>query len=298
MSPLGVPTGSGYPAGAPIQASAGIGLRFPHHAAMLAERPPVAWLEVHAENYMGGGAALAYLTAIRQHYPLSLHAVGLSLGSADGLDRRHLERLATLVDRIEPGLVSEHLAWSITGGHYVADLLPLPLTEEALDVVCRNVDVMQTRLGRTILVENPSTCLRFRHSTIPEWEFLTAVAARTGCGLLCDVNNIAVSAANHGFDPLQYLHGLPPACVGEIHVAGHSVHTLPGGRTIRIDDHGSRVSDAVWGLLAAATARFGAVPTLVEWDNDIPPLPVLLAEADAAQQVLDRATGVRHALAA
>lgn len=270
-----------------IPARAGIGLRFQHHQAVVDARPAVAWLEVHTENYMGGGTPLRYLDRIRRDYPISLHGVGLSLGSADGIDVAHLERIRRVIDRIQPGLVSEHLSWSIAAGTYLADLLPLPLTEEALDVVCRNVDQAQTRLQRRILVENPSSYLQFEHSTIPEWEFLAAVAARSGCGLLCDVNNIFVSACNHGWDAMAYLDALPPAAIGEIHLAGHSVRQLEGGRVLRIDDHGSRVEPAVWMLYGQALARFGPVPTLVEWDSNVPPLAVLIEEAAHAATLLE-----------
>ncbi|WP_042973737.1 MNIO family bufferin maturase [Burkholderia sp. AU4i] len=269
-----------------IPAAAGVGLRFPHHQAFVDLRPSVGWLEVHAENYMGGGTPLRYLDTLRRDYPVSLHGVGLSLGSVDGLDAAHLERLAQAVERIEPGLISEHLSWSVVRHTYLADLLPLPMTEEALEVVCRHVDQTQERLGRRILVENPSTYLQFRHSTIPEWEFLSSVAGRTGCGLLCDVNNIYVSAQNHGWDALAYLDALPPAAIGEIHLAGHSVTTLDSGATLRIDDHGSRVAPAVWKLYEAALIRFGPIPTLIEWDTNIPPLDVLVGEAALAERRL------------
>ena len=261
-----------------IPAAAGIGLRFQHHQAVLDARPAVAWLEVHSENYLGGGPSLHTLEAIRHDYPVSLHGVGLSLGSADALDGEHLERIRALVHRIEPGLVSEHLSWSSVGGHYLADLLPLPMTDEALAIVCRHVDETQEVLQRRILIENPSSYLRFKHSTIPEWEFIAAVARRTGCGILCDVNNIHVSACNHGWDAGVYLAALPAPAIGEIHLAGHSTRQLEGGQVIRIDDHGSRVAPEVWALYAQALARFGPVPTLVEWDTNVPPLDVLLSE--------------------
>jgi len=266
-----------------IPAAAGIGLRFPHHRAVLDERPAAAWFEVHAENYMGGGKPLMVLDAVRRDYPVSLHGVGLSLGSADGLNERHLVRLRNLVQRVDPGLVSEHLSWSATGGAHFADLLPLPFTEEALSIVCRNVEAAQDFLGRRILVENASSYLRYRHSTIPEWEFVAALAGRTGCGILCDVNNIFVSACNHGFDPRRYLRALPAERVSEFHLAGHQVRNFEDGRSIRIDDHGSRVSREVWALYAEALAVFGRVPTLIEWDTDVPPLAVLLDEAAQAQ---------------
>jgi uncharacterized protein (UPF0276 family) len=255
---------------------------------MLDTRPDVAWLEVHTENYMGGGKAPAYLDAIRRDHPISLHGVGLSLGSADGIDDDHLERVARAVARFEPGLVSEHVSWNVVDGTYLADLLPLPLTEEALDVVCRNVDRVQSRLGRQILIENPSSYLRFLHSSIPEREFISTVATRTGCGILCDVNNVYVSACNHGWDARAYLDALPADAVGEIHLAGHAIRALDDGRVLRIDDHGSRVAPEVWALYAAALNRFGAVPTLIEWDTDIPSLEVLQDEAAQAQACLDR----------
>jgi uncharacterized protein len=282
-----------------IPAKAGIGLRFQHHAAVLERRPKIAWLEVHTENYLGGGKPVATLEAIRAQYPISLHGVGLSLGSAEGLDAAHLERVRQTAARIEPAVVSEHLSWSAVDGHHLADLLPLPMTEEALDLVCRHVDQVQACLRRPILLENPSTYLRWRHSTIPECEFLAAVAGHTGCGILCDVNNIYVSAANHGWDSSAYLAALPAAAIGEIHLAGHSVRQLPNGRVLRIDDHGSRVVPAVWALYAEALARFGPVPTLIEWDTDIPALEVLLDEAARAAALLDgRRAGTGNADAA
>ncbi|MBX9682659.1 MAG: DUF692 domain-containing protein [Hyphomicrobium sp.] len=280
----------------PIPAQAGIGLRFAHHSEVLENRPHVAWFEVHTENYMGGGAALRVLDGVRTDYPVSLHGVGLSLGSAEGLDKVHLERVRLTADRIQPGLVSEHLSWSVVGGAYLADLLPLPMTEEALDVVCRNVSIAQDTLRRSILVENPSSYLQYKHSTIPEWEFLAAVAKRTGCGILCDVNNIYVSACNHGWNALDYLDALSRDAVKEIHLAGHALRTLESGRVIRIDNHGSRVDGAVWALYAQALERFGPVATLIEWDTDLPALNVLLAEAKQAGEFLQQATNdVAHA---
>jgi uncharacterized protein (UPF0276 family) len=282
----------------PIPAAAGIGLRFPHHAQVLRERPAVAWFEVHAENYFGGGSARRVLEKVRRDYPLSVHGVGLSLGSADGLDDAHLRRIAQLVRSIEPGLVSEHLSWSVVGGEYLADLLPLPMTEEALDVVCRHVEQTQAVLQRRILIENPSSYLQYRHSTIPEWEFMAAVAQRSGCAILCDVNNIYVSASNHGWDPQTYLHALPAAAVGELHLAGHAVRTLDNGSVVRIDDHGARVADEVWALYREALCCYGSVPTLIEWDTDIPALDVLLDEAARASALLRAAADASHACAA
>jgi uncharacterized protein len=273
-----------------LPARAGIGLRSPHVAEVLATRPALAWLEVHPENYLGGGPAVRALQAIRQDYPVSFHAVGLSVGTADGLDRRHLGRLKSLADRLEPALVSEHLAWSQVSGAYLNHLLPLPYTDEALAVVCRNVDEVQTTLGRRVLIENPSGYLRFTASTIPEAEFLAALVLRTGCGLLCDVNNVYVTTQNLGLDPVAYLAALPPGAVDEIHLAGHSVNDADG-QLLLIDDHGSPVSPAVWALYEHALRRFGAVPTLVEWDTEVPTLEVLLQEARRAEARLQATMG-------
>jgi uncharacterized protein (UPF0276 family) len=278
----------------PIAAKAGIGLRFQHHEAVLECPPDVAFMEVHTENYMGGGSPIRCLEAIRRDIPISLHGVGLSLGSAEGLDQAHLDRIRQVAERIEPALMSEHIAWSVSNGTYLADLLPLPMTDEALDVVCRHVDQMQRTLRRKILVENPSTYMQFRHSTIPEWEFLAAIAARTGCGILCDVNNIYVSAKNHGWDPLAYLAALPPDAIGEIHLAGHSVRQLADGGTLRIDDHSSRVIGEVWSLYEVALRRWGLVPTLIEWDQNVPPVEVLIEEARHTDALIDAVSDKVH----
>jgi uncharacterized protein (UPF0276 family) len=287
------------PAAAPIPAAAGIGLRFQHHRALLEERPRVGWLEVHAENYMGGGPSPATLDRIRRDHPLSLHGVGLSLGSAQGLCADHLARLSAMMDRYEPGLVSDHLSWSVVDGEYLADLLPLPLTEEALDTVCRNTDHAQHALGRRLLVENPSSYLRYADSEIPEWEFLAELSRRTGCGILCDVNNIYVSCSNHGWSAADYLAALPVLAVAELHLAGHAVREFPDGSTLRIDDHGAQVSSAVWDLYRQAIDRFGVKPTLIEWDTRVPDLAILLAEAAKAQAILDQALqGAHHGIAA
>ena len=271
----------------PIPASAGIGLRHPHVTDFVTRRPPVGWIEVHSENYLGaGGPRLAALEQIRRDYPLSCHGVGLSLGSWEGLDVDHLARLRALFDRFQPGLVSEHVAWSVQDGTYLNDLLPLPYTEEALAILCRNVEQAQEAFGRQILVENPSSYVSFAESTIPEWEFMAETSRRTGCGLLLDVNNIHVSAHNHRFEPGPYLDAIPLEMVGEVHVAGHFVHAF-GDQAILIDDHGAPVNDAVWALLREALRRLGSAPVLVEWDTRIPPLEVLLAEAEKAQALLD-----------
>jgi uncharacterized protein (UPF0276 family) len=272
-------------------ASSGIGLRAPHVADILARRPAVGWLEVHAENYMGGGPIVQALERLRGDYPLSLHGVGLSLGSAGGLEWSHLERLGRLVERVQPALVSEHLSWSTTGGVYLNHLLPLPYTDEALDVVAENVARAQDRLGRRLLIENPSGYLRFRGTSIPEPEFLNVLAQRTGCGLLCDVNNVYVTCANLGGDSAAWLDALDASAVGEIHLAGHAVNDADG-RAILIDDHGSPVSDPVWTLYERALARFGPTPTLIEWDTEVPGLDVLLGEAAKAERRLAKAGNV------
>jgi uncharacterized protein (UPF0276 family) len=262
--------------------SVGIGLRLPHLAEIAATGPQLGFLEVHAENYMAETAALDRLVELRRDYPVSVHGVALSLGSAEQLDRVHLGRLMALIERVEPMLVSEHLAWSAIGGNYLNDLLPLPYTEESLDVFCQHVGEAQETLGRRLLIENPSSYLRFRHSTIPETEFLTETARRTGCGILCDVNNIYVSANNFRFDPVAYLDSLPADVIGEIHLAGH--HAAEDA-DILIDDHSSRVAPPVWELYTAAFKRFGPVPTLIEWDTNLPALDVLLDEARHAQEL-------------
>ena len=274
--------------GGAVPAGAGIGLRFQHHQEVLATRPAISWLEVHTENYLGGGASARTLELLRRDYPISLHGVGLGLGNADGIDMAHLGRIRDVVRRIEPGLVSEHLSWTSVSGAYLADLFPLPMTEEALDVVCRHVALTQDFLERQILIENPSTYLRFEHSTIAEWDFIAAVAARTGCGILCDVNNIFVSASNHGWDASDYLANLPVAAVAEIHLAGHAVRELQHGAVLLIDDHGSRVAPDVWALYEEALNRFGEVPTLVEWDSNVPTLDVLIGEAKQASRYMER----------
>jgi hypothetical protein len=270
---------------------AGIGLRHPH-VALLIEEPPadLAWVEVHTENYMAdGGPRLRQLELIRERYALSFHGVGLSLGSSDRPDPGHLARIRRLADRVAPALLSEHIAWSTESGHYLNDLFPIPYTEEALAVVARNIAIAQDALGRQLMVENPSSYLRFVDSTMPECEFVAEIARRAGCGILLDVNNIHVSAHNHGFDVADYLDTIPGAVIGEYHLAGHANCAIEGS-PILIDDHASRVGDAVWRLFDATLERYGPRPTLIEWDYGIPPLPVLLDERALAQRRLDRAT--------
>jgi len=264
----------------------GIGLRTPHMAELVSRRPPIGWLEVHPENYMGAPAAAAALERLRNDYPLSLHGVGLSLGSADGIDATHLARLKALADRLQPCLVSEHMSWSGHGGAWLNDLVPLPYTEEALNVIARNVDHVQSVLGRPILIENPSSYLSYRASTMPEAVFLAELVRRTGCGILCDVNNIHVSAHNLGLDAREYLRTLPAAAVGEIHLAGHARNEIDG-KVMLIDDHGSRVIDPVWDLYRHALDRFGTVPAMIEWDTALPALDVLLDEAALANAIME-----------
>jgi len=278
----------------PVPARAGIGLRAQHHAAVIAARPDVGWLEVHSENHFApAGAAHAALDTIRANYPISLHGVGLSLGATDPLDRAHLAELAAAIDRYQPALVSEHLCWGIAGGRHTNDLLPMPYTREALKHIAARIGAAQDALGVPLLIENVSSYLEFRHAEMTEWEFLAALAREAGCGLLLDVNNIYVSSRNHGFDPLDYLNALPRTAVREIHLAGHSTRRV-GGRELLIDTHDARVCDDVWTLYAAALARFGRQPTLIEWDTDLPELAVLVAEAHRA----DRIAGETLALAA
>ncbi len=273
----------------PIPATAGIGLRSLHHEQVIRERPAVGWLEAHTENYFhDGGPAVRALERAREHYSLSLHGVGLGLGSAAPLDRLHLDKVRRAVRRFEPALVSEHACWGQAGGEHFNDLLPLPYTEEAAALLAARVREVQDYLGRQILVENLSSYLSFRASRLAEHEFLTAVVELSGCGLLLDVNNAYVNSVNLGLDTAAFLVGLPARSVQEIHLAGH-LRKQVGEREILIDDHGSRVCPEVWALYEQAIQRFGPVPTLIEWDTDVPPLEVLAAEARTADRVLDTA---------
>jgi uncharacterized protein len=272
--------------------SVGVGFKAEHFDAILASRPELGFFEIHAENYMGaGGPPHRRLEAIRALYPLSVHGVGLSIGSPEPLDRAHLARLAKVAERYQPALVSEHLAWSTHEGAFFNDLLPLPYTEETLARVCEHVDILQSALRRRILIENPSTYVAFAETTIGETEFLSEIVRRTGCGLLLDVNNVFVSATNHGFDPYRYLAAFPFAAVGEIHLAGHAVDSDDAGLPLLIDAHDSPVREAVWALYLHAVRRLGPAPTLVEWDNDLPAWPTLLDEARRAERAMAAAGG-------
>jgi uncharacterized protein (UPF0276 family) len=285
---------SGSRSTAPIPASAGIGLRAKHQRAFLDGSPPVAWLEVHSENYFAsGGPGHVALEEIRGDYPLSFHGVGLSLGSIDSLDRWHLRRLKQVVDRYEPALVSEHLSWSSIGGLFANDLLPLPATREALEHIVLRVDETQDYLQRRILIENVSSYLELGPSEMPEHCFLVELAQRTGCGVLLDVNNLYVNECNRGLSASAFIAALPAAVVGEIHVAGHSIEHY-GGETVIVDTHDAPVCAEVWDLYALAIARFGRVPTLVEWDSKLPDLDVLIDEARKADRMME----AQHALAA
>jgi len=265
---------------------AGAGLKPEHQQHILDTRPDVGWFEVHAENYMGaGGPPHYFLERIRALYPVSLHGVGLSIGSAGGMTPGHLARLKTVADRYEPFVVSEHLAWSTHDGVFLNDLLPLPYTEATLALVVRHVEETQAALGRRILIENPSTYLRFEGEEMEETEFLRALARRSGCGLLLDVNNVVVSAVNRGFDPQAYLDAFPVEHVGEIHLAGHAVLD-DGEGPLLIDTHDRAVSREVWDLYRRLIARRGPIPALVEWDTDVPAWPILEAEVAQAETVL------------
>jgi hypothetical protein len=271
-----------------IPPRAGAGLKGEHAREILGRRPPLGWFEAHAENYMvAGGPRHAFLEAVRALYPLSLHGVALSLGGAERPDRGHLAALRRLIGRYEPGLVSEHIAWSAHEGLYFADLLAPPLTAEALARLCDNIDEAQAALGRRLLIENPARYIRPPQAEIPEHEFMVEAARRTGCGLLVDVNNVYVSAGNIGFDAAAYLDALPAALVEEIHLAGHAVEG-EGSRALRIDDHGSPVVDPVWALYDRLIARIGPRPTLIEWDNNIPAWDELAAEVGRAEARLAR----------
>lgn len=265
----------------------GVGLRSPHLDYFSEETPPLSWLEVHSENYFQPySAARQTLLKLASDYQISCHGIGLSLGSVERVNRQHLQQLKQLINQVNPFLVSDHLSWSENGGHYFNDLLPLPYTEEALTIFCRNVLEVQDALQRPILIENPSSYVKFNHSTISEWEFLSEVQQRTQCRLLIDLNNIHVSAFNHGFDSLHYLQSIPAHAVDEIHLAGFTVKQLDKGE-IWIDTHSRPVSDEVWQLYQFWLEQYGERHTLIEWDLDIPEPQVLLGEAAKASHYLE-----------
>ena len=274
----------------PTPTSVGVGLRHPHHQYILEKKPPVDWLEVHSENFFSsGGPAINFIKQIRQHYPLSIHGVGLSLGSVSKIHKKHLQNLKRLIAITEPFLVSDHISWSNIEDRVLNDLLPIPYTQESLKVLCDNISQTQDFLKREILVENPSTYLSFINSQIPEDEFINQVARITGCNILLDINNIYVSSQNNNFDAAKYIKNINPEIVGEMHLAGHSIREFAqGGKLERIlvDTHNDFVCDAVWDLYKIATSRFKAAPTLIEWDQDIPAFSVLMGEAKKAKRII------------
>ncbi|WP_421726301.1 DUF692 domain-containing protein [Bauldia sp.] len=271
----------------PIPPRVGVGLKPEHYGAILEGRPDIGWFEVHAENYMGaGGPPHRHLTAIRELYPLSLHGVGLSIGAARDLDRDHLARLKMLNDQYEPGLFSEHLAWSTHDSVFLSDLLPIPYDEESLARVAGHIDQVQETVGRRMLLENPSTYVAFKESTIGEIDFLSEIAKRTGCGLLLDVNNVHVSCTNQRWDAIDYLNRFPMHLVGEIHMAGYAPSEDDHGDPLLIDAHDRPADPQVVELYDHAIALAGPIPTLVEWDNDVPDWPTLYAEATRVEAVL------------
>jgi hypothetical protein len=271
----------------------GIGLRLPHIAEVVATRPPVGWLEIHPENFLANPHGLELLTDLARDYPISVHTVGISIGSTDGIDRDHLTRVRALVDRLNPVLVSGHLAWSVHGGAYLNDLLPLPYTEETLRVVASHLAQVQNALGRAYVVENPSTYVSIATSTMTEVEFLHALVDVTGCQLLCDVSNVYLS----GHDPYGFIDRFPAAAVAELHLGGFTPEEdeATPGATLLVDTHAQAVAEPSWDLYAHAIRRFGPQPTIVEWDNDLPTLAVLAGEAARADRVREHAHETRHA---
>lgn len=271
----------------PISPNAvGIGLRHPHHKYVLTKKPDIAWLEVHSENFFAsGGPAINFLKQIRELYPLSLHSVGLSLGSVQKVDKTHLKKLKNLIKKVEPFLVSDHISWSNVDGYVLNDLLPIPYTKESLKVLCNNISETQDYLQREILIENPSTYLNFNISEISEDEFINMTAQKTGCKILLDVNNVFVSANNNDFDAAKYINNIDKNIVGEIHLAGHSESQIKE-RKILIDTHNNLVNKGTWELYKIAAKRFNNAPTLIEWDQDFPEFSVLMAEAKRAEKII------------
>jgi uncharacterized protein (UPF0276 family) len=270
-----------------VPLGAGIGLRLPHIAEVVVARPSVRWLEIHPENFLANPHATELLLEARCDYPISVHTVGVSVGSVGGVDHVHLKRVSTLVEMIKPILVSGHLAWSTHDGEYLNDLLPLPYDDETLRLVAAHIDEVQEYLQRPYLLENPSSYVGFETSTMGELEFLCELVRRTGCRLLCDVSNVYLSAHNMGYDPYRYLDGLPVEAVDELHLGGFTAEedeAEPGSYAL-VDTHAARIAEPAWGLYAHAIRRFGAKPTLIEWDNDIPSFATLLAEAARADEV-------------
>ncbi len=275
-----------YPLPQQPNQAAGLGLRPELYNNFDTHFPNVGWVEVHPENYFGGGFHRHQLCQVRQSYPLSFHAVGLSLGSDQPVNTNHLQQLKELIQIYEPFLVSDHVSWSATGNAHLNDLLPLPYTQQTLKRLCNNVSQVQDYLGRRILVENPSSYLSFTHDEMPEYEFINQIAEKTGCGLLLDVNNIFVQASNHNTSAEDYIQHINPHSVAEIHLAGHTERTFPEG-TLLVDTHNQPVRPEVWQLYTLAIQRFGKIPTLIEWDADFPTHAVLAEQVDKAQQVIN-----------
>lgn len=270
----------------------GIGLRHPHIQQVLEELPSVGWWEVHSENFFHeGGPSLEKLVSIREHYPVSLHGVGLSLGSGCGISQEHLRRLKNLIQSIDPFLVSEHLSWSRIGGTYLPDLLPLPYTKESLEIICNNIIQAQDYLGRELLIENPSSYLEFSSSGMMEVDFLVSLCEKTKAKILLDVNNVFVSCANHGWDMKKYIDSIPSNLVAEIHLAGHSIKSLTEKQALRIDTHDTTVDDAVWALYGYTISKIGLKPTLLEWDANIPALDILISESRKALDFISTEAG-------
>ncbi|MEM6780608.1 MAG: DUF692 domain-containing protein [Pseudomonadota bacterium] len=273
----------------------GIGLRHAYYEGVVETKPKVGWLEVHPENYFGGGANRYHLEKARELYDISFHAVGLSLGSADGLDGNHLQEIKDLIDIYEPFQFSDHASWSASGNAHLNDLLPLPYTEESLNTVVENVNRTQDFFGRQILTENPSSYIAFADNDMEEYDFMNEIAARTGCKILLDINNIYVQAHNHKKDPYEYIAAIKPGTVGEMHLAGFSEFDAGNNQTILIDTHSNPVHDPVWDLYAFGISKHGQTPTLIEWDEELPPLQTLVNEADKARYLMFKTLDIAHA---
>lgn len=267
----------------------GIGLRYPHLKQFVSEKPDIGWVEVHSENYYSlGGIDFDCLVEVREDYPVSLHGIGMSLGSHDGIDENHLAKVIGLVNVIDPFLVSDHLSWNSVSEKFLPDLLPTPFNNEALEVFMRNISIVQEKLGRELLLENPSTYFEFTESTMSEYEFLNILTKKTGAKVILDINNIYISGLNNGWSPVEYIENIDPSIVKEIHLSGHFIKELPNNKKLYIDSHSDYVCDEVWKLYGYAIKRFGCIPTLVEWDVDIPELSVLLSESKKAKEYLDK----------
>lgn len=277
---------SSRPPDSPLTNPVGVGLRSAHYQEILDTSPNLGWFEVHPENYFCGGVHRNYLDQISEKYAISMHGVGLSLGADQPVDKEHLRQYKALIDRYNPFIVSDHVAWTSSGNAHLNDLLPLPYTEETLARLVRNVDQTQQYFGRSILVENPSTYIAFKDNEMSEYDFMNALCEKTGCSMLLDINNIYVQSHNHGLDPIEYIHAINPGFVWEMHLAGHIEKNI-GEHTILVDTHNQKVCEGVWDLYAVAVNHLGTVPTLIEWDQDFPPLQTLIDEASRARSVIE-----------